>query len=66
MGQHWPIRLSPTVNVEVMIELHAALHRIHIDLEHVGAFLTHGWVELLVPGCEQGVGDIQPLPIQAA
>ena len=30
-----PIRLCPAVNIEVVIELHAALHRIHFDLKHV-------------------------------
>ena len=49
MRQNWAIWLSPKVNVEIMVQLHASLLWVHIYLENVGALVNHVWVELLVP-----------------
>ena len=66
VGQHWTIWLCPKVHIEIGIDLQAPLDVVHVDLQEIGAMLSHARVELLVPGCEQGVGDIQALPVQTA
>lgn len=66
MGQNWTIWLSAKVNVEVGVDLQAALHIVHVYLEKVGALVHQVRIELLVPIGDEGVGDIQPLAIQAA
>lgn len=39
---------------------------VRMNLQDVASLLAHLGVELVVPGGEQAVGDIQPLPIQTA
>ena len=44
------------VHKELVVQCHATLLGVHIHLEHAGPLLSHRAIELLVPGCEQGVG----------
>lgn len=66
MRKHRAIRLRAKINEEVRVEGEAALCRVHINLEQVGAVLGHVGVELLVPRGEEGVGGVQALAVQAA
>ena len=66
MGQNRSLWLCSTVYEEIVIQLHPAVDRIYVDLQHVGASAAHIRVKLLVPGCEEGVGDIQATPVQTA
>merc|ERR1719308_210660 len=65
MGQHRTTGLSSKINHEVRIKLHSPINSVNINDEHHGALVAHLWVELLVPGGEEGGGHIQPLAIQA-
>lgn len=66
MSKHRTIWLSPKVNIEVMIDVHAPILRINIQLQQIRPLFGHIWVELLVPIREQAVADIQPLAISTA
>src|SRR5687767_8217815 len=52
------------VHVEVLVDLHAPLFGVAVDLEQVGALFGHLGVELVVPAAIERVGHIEPLAVQ--
>ena len=60
MASAWPVRFFPEIDNEVPVDLHAAIHRIAVDLHHDPAFGADLGVELVVPSREKAGGDIEP------
>src|SRR5918998_220249 len=52
------------VHVEVLVDLHASLFGVAVDLEQVGALFGHLGVELVVPAAIERVGHIESLAIE--
>src|SRR5215210_3211967 len=52
------------VHVEVLVDLHAPLFGVAVDLEQVGALFGHLGVELVVPAAVERVGDVEPLAVE--
>src|SRR4051812_28647036 len=52
------------VHVEVLVDLHAPLFGVAVDLEQVGALFGHLGVELVVPAAIERVGHIEPLAVE--
>src|SRR5215210_4570750 len=52
------------VHVEVLVDLHAPLFGVAVDLDSVGALFGHLGVELVIPAAVERVGHIEPLAIE--
>src|SRR5918998_6669577 len=52
------------VHVEVLVDLHASLFGVAVDLEQVGALFGHLGVELVVPAAIERVGHVESLAVE--
>src|SRR5215210_6514926 len=52
------------VHVEVLVDLHASLFGVAVDLEQVGALFGHLGVELVVPAAVERVGHVESLAVE--
>ena len=59
MGTCWSIGFIFEGDVEVLIECHASLFAITVDLHQIGSVLLDGRIELIVPRRVQRIGHVQ-------
>src|ERR687889_2538358 len=52
------------VHVEVLVDLHAPLFGVAVDLEQVGTLFGHLGVELVVPAAVERVGHVESLAVE--
>src|SRR5215216_4796192 len=57
-------RFFTEVHVEVLVDLHAPLFGVAVDLEQVGALFGHLGVELVVPAAIKRVGHVESLAVE--
>src|SRR5262249_11740631 len=65
VGTCGTIGLLREVDEEALVERHAAVHGVAVDLEKRGASPRHVGVELVVPRAQERVRHIEPLAVQA-
>src|SRR6266516_5478149 len=61
----WTMWLLGEINVEVLVDLQAAVLRVAIDLQEIRSRLGQFRIKLVIPHAVKRVGNVQPLPIQA-
>src|SRR3954468_15190096 len=58
------VRFLPEVDEEVRVDRHAAVLGVAIDHQHAAAVVPDIGIELVVPGREQGGGDVEPFAVE--
>src|SRR5687768_16661869 len=58
------VRLASEVDEEIRVDRHAAVLGVAIDHHHASAVVPDIRIELVVPGREQGGGDVEPLAVE--
>lgn len=64
MGTGRPCRLFAKIHVELLVERESPVHRVAIHLQDRAPNFRQIGIELVIPGTQQRVGDVESLAIQ--